>query len=534
MDKTPPPAIEPLNIIDASSLTSELALECDVAIVGTGAGGGTAAEVLALAGYKVLMIEEGPYKTARDFHGLEREAYGQLYQESANRASSDKGILILQGRCVGGGTTVNWTASFRTPEATLAQWVNAYGLADYTQSSLAPWFEKMEQRLSISTWEVEPNANNAVLMNGAQKLGIDWKRIPRNVKGCANSGQCGTGCPLNAKQSMLVTTIPAALGAGATLLHHARAERFELGERKEGTDGKVIGLTCTAMAGNGADAKRVAIRVKARHYISAAGGIGTPALLLRSNAPDPAVLLGKRTFLHPTVGAVAVFPGAINGAFGAPQSIYSDHFMHGAQVDGPAGYKLEVGPAYPMLVSSLLPGYGEQHAAMMRRYNNMNFMIALLRDGFHRDSNGGTVKLRADGSPELDYKVNDYLWEGYRRALATMAEIQFAAGAERVIPMHEDAAAGYASWAEAKQGIAGLKLTSPRVRFGCAHVMGGCMMGVDPARGVVDGDGTHWQLRNLSVMDASIFPTSIGANPQLSIYGITARNASRLAARLKG
>jgi choline dehydrogenase-like flavoprotein len=516
-------------IIDASSLSAEQTLQCDVAVVGTGAGGGTAAEILAKAGFKVVMVEEGPYRTAQDFHGLEREAYGQLYQESANRATADKGILVLQGRCVGGGTTVNWTASFRTPEPTLAQWVNACGLKDYTPEALAPWFERAEQRLGIHEWEQEPNANNAVLMRGAQKLGVSWKKIPRNVKGCVGSGQCGTGCPVNAKQSMLVTTIPSALAADATLIHHARAERFEL------AGGRVSTLLCTAMEADGANAKPVAIRITARHYVCAAGGIGSPALLLRSQIPDPAGLTGKRTFLHPVIGALGVFPDAINGAFGAPQSIYSDHFLHNVNADagGPIGYKLEVGPIYPMLISSLLPGYGQTHTANMRRYPNMNFMIALLRDGFHHDSPGGSVRLRSDGSPEIDYPINDYLWDGYRRALATMAEIQFAAGAERVIPLHEDAAAGYANWNEAKRGIAQLKLTSPRVRFGCAHVMGGCAMGVDASRGVVDADGSHFQVANLSIMDASVFPTSIGANPQLSIYGITSRNASRLAERLR-
>ena len=514
-------------IIDASTLASDLTLDCDVAIVGTGAGGGIAAEILAQAGFKVVMIEEGPHRTAKDFRGLEREAYRDLYQESANRVTADKGMVVLQGRCVGGGTTVNWTATFRTPEQTLAHWVSAYGLADYTPEKLAPWFERVEQRLGVHVWEQTPNANNAVLMRGAQKLGVSWKRIPRNVKGCVDSGQCGTGCPVNAKQSMLVTTIPAALAAGATLLHHARAERFEL------SGDRVSGLVCVALEPGGANAKSVVIRVKARHYVAAGGGIGSPALLLRSGVPDPNKLLGKRTFLHPVTSSLAFFPEPVHGAFGAPQSIYSDHFQWASVADGPVGYKLEVAPTYPVLVASFLPGYGAPHAAMMQRYPHVHFMIALLRDGFHRDSAGGTVKLRGDGSPVLDYPASDYLWDGFRRSLASMAEIQFAAGAERVVPIHEDAAAGYANMDEARAGIAQLLLTSPRVRFGSAHVMGGCAMGPDAARAVVNPDGTHHQLSNLSVLDASVFPTSIGANPQMSIYGVTSRNATRLAERLR-
>ena len=90
----------------------------DVAIVGTGAGGGTAAEILSDAGLRVILIEEGPLWTSSDFHMLERESYPNLYQESAGRKTKDKGINILQGRSVGGSTTVNWTTSLRTPSET--------------------------------------------------------------------------------------------------------------------------------------------------------------------------------------------------------------------------------------------------------------------------------------------------------------------------------------------------------------------------------------------------------------------------------
>ncbi|MET0681379.1 MAG: GMC family oxidoreductase N-terminal domain-containing protein, partial [Burkholderiales bacterium] len=109
-------------VTDAAGLDRDLALEADVAIVGTGAGGGVTAEILSAAGLEVVLIEEGALRSSRDFRMLEAEAYPQLYQESAARKTLDKAITILQGRCVGGSTTVNWTSSFRTPAATLAYW----------------------------------------------------------------------------------------------------------------------------------------------------------------------------------------------------------------------------------------------------------------------------------------------------------------------------------------------------------------------------------------------------------------------------
>ncbi len=132
-------------VIDGSRMSRDLSIDCDVVIVGSGAGGGTAAEALTLAGLKVVMIEEGPFKSSSDFRMRERDAYPQLYQESAGRQTRDKGITILQGRTVGGSTTVNWTSSFRTPPATLQHWEKAWGLEDYTVARLAPWFEKMER-----------------------------------------------------------------------------------------------------------------------------------------------------------------------------------------------------------------------------------------------------------------------------------------------------------------------------------------------------------------------------------------------------
>jgi choline dehydrogenase-like flavoprotein len=90
----------------------------------------------------------------------EREAYPRLYQESAGRQTLDKGITILQGRCVGGGTTVNWTSSFRTPARTLAHWNSTLGLASMSEAALAPWFTRMEERLAIGAWTMPPNENN--------------------------------------------------------------------------------------------------------------------------------------------------------------------------------------------------------------------------------------------------------------------------------------------------------------------------------------------------------------------------------------
>ena len=504
-------------------------ISCDVAIIGSGAGAGISAEILTRAGLKVVIVEEGPLRSSSDFNQRESEAYPGLYQESAARKTDDKAINILQGRCVGGSTTVNWTSSFRTPTVTLNYWQKNFGLDTYTADALAPFFDQAERRLHISPWLTPPNENNDLLRRGAAKLGIEAAAISRNVKGCWNLGSCGMGCPTNAKQSMLVTTLPAALDQGAIMLVETRAERLEL------VNGKAESLMVQSVLPNGAIANSAGkpTRIIAKHFVVSAGAINSPALLLRSQAPDPHGNLGKRTFLHPVVMSAATLPQEVAGWQGAPQTIYTDHFLETQPIDGPIGYKLEAPPLHPVIFASTVMGYGESHAQLLREFPHTHVLLALLRDGFHEQSPGGSVYLRSDGSAALSYSLNDFVMQGARKALLSMAEIQFAAGARTVLPIHERAQP-YADWPSARSAIAALPMQPLLAKFVSAHVMGGCGLAASAQHGVTRPDGQHWQIENVSVHDGSLFPTSIGANPQLSVYGIANRLAQGLAKRLTG
>jgi choline dehydrogenase-like flavoprotein len=217
---------------------------------------------------------------------------------------------------------------------------------------------------------------------------------------------------------------------------------------------------------------------------------------------------------------------------GAPQSTYSDYFQWKDGAVGPMGFKIEALPLHPGLSSSLIGGYGTAHAERMRKLNNTNGLIALLRDGFSEDSPGGIVSLRDDGMPTVDYPLTDTLRDGLRRAFLAMAEIQFAAGAISVQPKQLNAPA-FKTWAECRAAINNFSIEKFKTGLGSAHIMGGCGMGEDVKKSVVDSLGRFHHLQGLSIFDGSIFPTSIGANPQLSIYGITSRLATLLAAELK-
>ncbi|EKF73188.1 GMC oxidoreductase family protein [Alcanivorax hongdengensis A-11-3] len=512
------------NVIDGRTLTSDQTLEADVIIIGSGAGGGVSAEILSQRGLRVILVEAGKLKSSDAFNMDEGDAYRDLYQEGAMRANKDASMTILQGRTVGGTTVVNWTSSFRTPRETLQHWHDRYGVKGLDRETLDPWFERMEKRLNISKWAMPPNANNDVLRKGCEAMGWRWAVIPRNVSGCWNIGYCGMGCPTNAKQSMLVTTIPAAMTAGAVLVHSAQADHLLI----EGD--KVTGVAVHPLDDN-KQRTGATLTLKAGTVIAAGGGIQTPALLLRSKAPDPNGRVGKRTFLHPTTFSYGRFDQEMAPYYGAPQSMYSDEFTFKHGVEGPAGYKLEMMPLHPGLASALLGGYGADAREEIAQLPNLTGAIALLRDGFHEDSVGGTVELRDNGEPLLDYPVNDYLLDGAKRAHLTMAEMQFAAGAKAVRPGHSHAGY-YNRWQEARAAIEGFDYAPVITGMGSAHVMGGCAMGDDDQHCVVNADGSYKYLDNLYVIDGSVLPTSLGVNPQLTLYSLSAKNATALADKL--
>jgi choline dehydrogenase-like flavoprotein len=335
------------------------------------------------------------------------------------------------------------------------------------------------------------------------------------------------GCPTNAKQSMLVTALPVALDLRATLFVQTRAQAFEL------TGTHINALVCVPVNDDGSASASRPVRIVAKHYVVSGGAINSPALLMRSNLPDPHGLLGARTFLHPVVISAAIFEQKVEGWNGAPQTLYSDHFLDTQAIDGPIGYKLEAPPIHPLIFASTLPGYGPAQADLLRQFAHTHSLLALMRDGFHEQSRGGTVGLRSDGTPLLDYPLNDFVMDGARRAFLSMAEIQFAAGARAVLPVHEQAAR-YATWPQAREAINVLSMKPLLTRVVSAHVMGGCGMAGTERMGVVRIDGQHWQVPNLSVHDGSLFPTSIGANPQLSVYGLVNKLATGLAKRLSG
>jgi len=506
-----------------SRLDDDLTLEADVAIIGTGAGGGISAEVLASAGLRVVMLEEGASHRAGEVPMREPWALSRLYREGGANPTRDGAISVVQGRTVGGSTAVNWTSSFRTPGPTLRHWRTHHGIDGLSGPDLEPWFALIEEALNIREW-TDHNHNNELLAQGAQRLGWSHGAIKRNVRGCPGHGYCGLSCPIAAKQSMDVTSIPAALDAGAVLVTRVRAQRVAvLGDR-------VAGVEAVALDERGVRPTGRRVYVHAQWVVVAAGAIQSPALLLRSKVPDPHRRIGSRTFLQLHNYSLSHVREAVNPFYGAPQSIYSEQFTWRDGVTGRAGFNLEVVGAQPVVSMAFWRGVGGEMAAFARHLPQLHVLVSQIRDGFSEASEGGVVRLRRDGSGVLDYPIDDYLRDGIRSSYLAMAECQFAAGAESVYPACSDARA-YRSWAEARREIAALRLRASSVYVNSTHPLGGCAMGPDPSTSVVGVDGRHHHLDNLYVIDGSVLPTSLGVNPCETIYALAARNATLLAER---
>ncbi len=498
----------PGTIKRGQDISGNLTLDCDFCVVGSGAGGSVAAATLAAAGARVVILEEGGHHTRREFNMQEAWAYPTLYQDHGNRATEDLAIMILQGRTVGGGTTVNWTSSFRTPDRTLRLWADKFGVTGLDPATLAPHFEAVEHRLNIHPGSRDDvNRNNQKLWDGADKLGWRPELIHRNVKGCARLGYCGMGCPLDAKQSALVTYVPDAVAAGADLYANCRVTTIKRkGHRVESVSGEFLDEDLDRPSGRGITVH------PSRGLVLAAGAINTPALLLRAGVGDDSGLVGKRTFLHPAVPMVGLFAEPVEGFYGAPQSVSCHHFAdRGTNV----GYFLEASPTHPMLASIAFPGFGDSHRHLAERLSFAQATIALMVDGQHDDP-GGRVRCGADGRIRLAYPLGDGLREAARDAIKNMARLLLAAGATEVISLH---AKPIHIRTDAEIGDLDRAQFGPNLHtLFSAHQMGGCPMGDDPKRSVVTSRGRHHQIENLWIVDGSIFPTAVGVNPQLSIY----------------
>ena len=217
----PAPTIEPLTV------SSDTELSCDVVIVGSGAGGGTAAAVLAGAGLDVVLLEAGRYYTEKDFDGAELSGFERLYMNAGGMSTVDGSMGLLAGQALGGTTLVNYTYSFRTPDKLREEWAHEYGLPALTTPDFDESLDSVWERIGVNAEHSVPSSRDVAIRESLDKLGWEWEVMQRNVRGCTEEvcRLCHYGCQLGAKQSTLKTWIQDAHDAGARILVETRAER---------------------------------------------------------------------------------------------------------------------------------------------------------------------------------------------------------------------------------------------------------------------------------------------------------------------
>jgi choline dehydrogenase-like flavoprotein len=497
-------------------IEKDTTLDCDVVVVGSGAGGGTAAGILAGAGLRVIVLERGGYHDRSDFTHLESDAYASMYLDGGLGSSADGGILMLAGSTLGGGTVINYTTSFPTPPAVREEWDRVSGFVDvFAGDGYEAALAAVQRRLRTNRDNGEPAPRDRILEKGLRNMGWHVDEMPRNVTGCTEGdcGYCTMGCRIGAKQSILATYLQDAAEAGARIV--------------VGCDVTAIDLAGGRAAGVLARVGEHTLHVRAGAVVVASGALRTPALLLRSGIESPAV--GRYLRLHPVTAVWGRFEEKVEPWTGRMQTRYSDEF---ADLDGKGyGFRFETAPIHPLFPAAFV---GWEDGASFKRdilgLGHIGVAGVLLRDRDH-----GRVTVGRDGSPRWKYRISAYDRAHVREGVRRGAEVLAASGAVEVF----NSSVIPARWRPDREPIDAYLEQSDAMGYGphqtsyfSFHQMGSSRMGIGPEKSVVDANNEAHSAPGVYVMDGSCFPTSSGVNPMISIAAIAHRGATLLAERM--
>jgi long-chain-alcohol oxidase len=493
----------------------ETTLNCDLCVIGSGAGGGVAAAVLAAAGKEVIVLEAGGYFDDADFDGAELKGFQRLYTEFGFASTRDHSVGFLAGECLGGGSVVNYCTSFRTPDEIREEWAEG-GIewirgTEYTKS-----LDAVCERLSVNTSHNRVSKREQMLERGLKRLGWHVDAMPRNVIACEQDrvcGYCGYGCAIGAKQSAVKTWLVDAQQHGAKFVVETRAERVRV-ER-----GAATGVEARSKRGH-------RVVVKCKSVVVACGAIHTAALLLRSGLGNEHI--GRHLHLHPVSNVSGVFEEEIRPWEGTMQAIYSDEHRY---LTGNYGVKYETTALQPVIAMAVMPWREPaDFRARMELLKNTSAIGVLLRD-----RGAGRVTIDREGHPVSSYSLSDFDRRHMQHGFRGAAEILENAGAHRIYSPH----AKLCSYEPGKNGsietfvkdMDAAGWGNAQVALFSFHIMGTARMGDSPRFSATNPDGETWEVKNLYVLDGASFPSASGVNPMISIAGIAHRNARVLAAQ---
>jgi hypothetical protein len=503
-------------IVKPEELTGNVRREADVAIIGSGAGGGPIAKELAEAGYSVAVLEEGGYFQREDFDFRPGQAFTRLYRDASQSVTLGlPTIIVPQGKTVGGTTTINSGTCLRLPRHVLKRWHLECGLKDLTEDELNLLYGAIEEYLFVKRADPEvAGVNNILFLHSAEKLGYCGGFLPRNAKDCEGYGVCAYGCPSGAKQSVNVSYIPDAVRAGADIYTRCRVERILVhGGKATGVRGRFL----DPLSGK----KTSHIEVKASVVVLAGGAMQTPSLLMHNRLCLESGRVGENLSIHPCGAALALMDEPLGNPKGIPQSAYVDEFA-------PEGIMLEGVTLPPAVMAITLPWGGRRHAETMWKYPYIGSFGSMISE---HDSTGKVVAGPSARQPLTFYNLGRGDLERMKRSVLLMAEIWFAAGARRVYTPIEGFKELFGSRDLSRLARTSLKKASV-LGLSAYHPMGTCAMGSDPYNSVVKSTGEAWEVENLFICDASVLPTSLGVNPQLTIMALAMRTAGFIDDRL--
>ena len=489
-------------------------------VIGSGAGGAVAAKELAEAGRSVVVLEAGGAHDPESFSRREPDMLLRLFWDGGMRATQDGSVLVYQGRGVGGSTVHNLCYAVRTPDPILRRWQAEFGIEGLSAADLAPSLDRVEATLGVRPIsEEQVNALNRVIRRGCARLG--WSgAVQRHNRGpCPDcSAGCVLGCPRSApgtgKQSMAVTYVPRAVEAGARVYSDCQA-RAVLVER-----GRAAGVEAMRPGVDGTPGER--LTVKSQAVVLAAGAINSPQIWLNSRLPDPGKQAGRNLHLHPAVFVGGIFDEEIDAYRGILHSFYVDQFLD-LEMDPESGYILMPIFGPPVLVAASLPSFGREHRQLMRQYRHIAGMLVLLHD-----RSSGRVTLGRRGDPVVRYRLSQADRTKLLEGMEHCAQLLFAAGARQVVLPYTRRVI-----VEDVSDLGVIKrrgIVENDILMASSHPQATLRMGADPSRSVVDSNGQAHAVRGLFVADASLFPTSVGVPPAMTIAALADRISRRLAA----
>ncbi|MBT3583942.1 MAG: GMC family oxidoreductase [Halobacteriovoraceae bacterium] len=455
----------------------------DAVVIGSGVSGSFLALELVKSGMEVLLLEAGEFFSRSNFPQKEIDANSKLYWGGGIEFNTDANIALLRPKVVGGGSIVNQALLDRFDDDALSSWKSQSGVSFFESGKLDKYYAAAEAELNIETIpEKYRNENGKIFAEGFKANGYQYAPLTRAQKNCRfeegnDCIECLSGCRADSKQSMLITTLKAALGKGL----HIKS-LFEVGKiENNGEEVKIHGLYL----------KKYRETFKARKLILAAGAIGNTKLLLSSGFKKKLPALGRNFFTHPQFMVLALFNREISAHKGPFQSLKSadPNFRK-------KGFKLENVFGPPVAISMLLQGFGSEHMRFMKRLSQMACIEVAIRD-----TNPGIISLDKKGKVRIDKKLND---EDRKRKAAGVEAIQnifSSQGAEEVF--------------------------EGRLPIGL-HLMGGLGIGENSETSVVNPEFQIHCQRNIFVADSSIFPNAPGINPSLTIMALSIKAAQEI------